>query len=102
MWRYLRKFTRKKRHLLEKMLKRSHFIVCLFLFWSCAFFFNESVIPVISFRKELIAKNLLWRGKIKKVLSRAHVCSLVQRAKNAYDQNEQTLHPYFIVSHRMV
>ena len=53
-------------------------------------------------RKELIVQNLLWRGKIKKVLSRAHVCSLVQRAKNAYNQNEQTLHPYFIVSHGMV
>ena len=53
-------------------------------------------------RKELIAKNLLWHDKIKKALSRAHVCSLVQRAKNAYDQNEQTLHPYFIVSYRMV
>ena len=96
----LEKIHSEKRHLLGKMLKRSHFIVCLF--WSCAFFFNGSVIPVISFRKELIAKNLLWRDKIKKVLSRAHECSLVQRAKNAYDQNEQTLHPYFIVSHRMV
>ena len=34
---------------------------------------------------------LLLRGKIKTVLSRAHVCSLEQRARNAHDQNEQTL-----------
>ena len=31
------------------------------------------------------------RGKIKKVLSGAHVCSLEQRAMNAHDQNKQTL-----------
>ena len=30
-------------------------------------------------------------GKIKKVLSRAHVRSLEQRASNAHDQSEQTL-----------
>ena len=30
-------------------------------------------------------------GKIKKVLSRAHVRSLEQRARNAHDQSEQTL-----------
>ena len=43
-------------------------------------------------RKELIARKLLLRGKIKKVLSHAHVCSLEQRAGNAHDQNKQTLH----------
>ena len=42
-------------------------------------------------RKELIAQKLLLRGEIKKVLSRAHLCSLEQRARNAHDQNEQTL-----------
>ena len=42
-------------------------------------------------KKELIAQKLLLHGKIKKVLSRAHVCSLEQRARNAHDQNEQTL-----------
>ena len=41
-------------------------------------------------RKELIAQKLL-HGKIKKVFSRAHVCSLEQRARNAHDQNEQIL-----------
>ena len=30
-------------------------------------------------------------GKIKKVLSRAHVCSPEQRGRNAHDQSEQTL-----------
>ena len=39
----------------------------------------------------LIAQELLLRGKIKKVLSRAQVCSLEQRTRNAHDQNEQTL-----------
>ena len=42
-------------------------------------------------RKELIAQKLLLRGKIKKVLSRLHVCSLEQRARNAHDQNQHTL-----------
>ena len=42
-------------------------------------------------RKELIAQKLLLRGKITKVLSHAHVCSLKQRARNAHDQNGQTL-----------
>ena len=42
-------------------------------------------------RKELIAQNLLFRGKIKNVLSHAHVCSLEQAARTAHDQNEQTL-----------
>ena len=42
-------------------------------------------------RKELIAQKLLLRGRIEKVLFRAHVCLLEQRAKNAHDQNEQTL-----------
>ena len=42
-------------------------------------------------RKELIAQKLLLRGKIKKVISSAHVCSLEERAKNAHDQDEQTL-----------
>ena len=28
---------------------------------------------------------------MKKVLSRAHMCSLEQRVRNAHDQNEQTL-----------
>ena len=41
--------------------------------------------------KELIAQKLLLRGKIKKILPRAHVCSLEQRAWNAHDQDEQTL-----------
>ena len=41
--------------------------------------------------KELIAQKLLLRGKIKKVLSRAHVRSLEQRAWNTHDQSEQTL-----------
>ena len=41
-------------------------------------------------RKELLAQKLLLRGKTKKVLSRAHVCSLEQRARKAHDQNEQT------------
>ena len=42
-------------------------------------------------RKDLIAQKLLLRDKIKKVLSRAHVCSQEQRARNAHNQNEQTL-----------
>ena len=42
-------------------------------------------------RKKLVAQNLLLRGKIKKVLSLANVCSLEQKARNAHDQNEQTL-----------
>ena len=46
-------------------------------------------------RKELIAQKLLLCGKLKKVLSQAHVCSLEQRARNAYDQNEHTLHYLF-------
>ena len=41
-------------------------------------------------RKEWIAWNSLLRGKIKRVPSRAHVCSLEQSATNAHDQNEQT------------
>ena len=43
-------------------------------------------------RKELIARKLLLCGKIKKVFSHAHVYSLEQRAGNAHDYNEQTLH----------
>ena len=39
-------------------------------------------------RKELIAQKLLLRGKKKKVISSAHVCSLEERAKNAHDQDE--------------
>ena len=35
--------------------------------------------------------NLLLHGKIKKVPSHAHMCSLEQRARNAHGQNEQTL-----------
>ena len=42
-------------------------------------------------RKELITQKLLLRGNIKKLLSRAHVCSLKQRSTDAHDQNEQTL-----------
>ena len=42
-------------------------------------------------RKELIAQKLLLRDKVKKELSRTHVCSLMQRARNAHDQIEQTL-----------
>ena len=42
-------------------------------------------------RKGLIAQKLLLHGKIKKVLSRAQMCSLEQRARNAHDQNEQIL-----------
>ena len=42
-------------------------------------------------RKQLIAQKLLLRGKTKKVLSPAHMCSLKLRAWNAHDQNEQTL-----------
>ena len=49
-------------------------------------------------RKELIAQKLPLRGKIKKVLSRVHVCSLEQRARNAHDQNEQTLIVYLFLS----
>ena len=41
--------------------------------------------------KELIVQKLLLHGKVKKVLSRAHLCSLEQRARNAHDQNEQAL-----------
>ena len=41
-------------------------------------------------QKKLVAQKLLLRGKIKKVLSRAHVRLLEQRARNAHDQNEQT------------
>ena len=44
-----------------------------------------------------MAQKLLLCGKIKKVLSRAHVCSLEQRARNAHDQNEQTLKWYLKV-----
>ena len=36
-------------------------------------------------------KTTKLRGKIKKVLSRTHVHSLEQRARNAHDQSEQTL-----------
>ena len=46
---------------------------------------------MILWRKELIAQKLLLRGKIKKVLSRAHVCSMEQKATNAHDQHEHTL-----------
>ena len=45
-------------------------------------------------------RKLLLRGKIKKVLFRANMCSLEQRARNAHDQNKQTLlylPSYFIV-----
>ena len=42
-------------------------------------------------KNELIAQKSLLRGKIEKVLSRAHVCLMEQRAKNAHDQNKQTL-----------
>ena len=38
----------------------------------------------------LIVQKLLLRGKIKKVLSRA-LTGARRRARNAYDQNEQTL-----------
>ena len=34
------------------------------------------------------------RGEIKNVLSLAHVCSLEQTARNAHDQNEQTLYHF--------
>ena len=65
-------------------------IVCSF--WSLAFFVNALVIPEIHQREnESLKKKLLLRGKIKKVFSRALVCSLEQRARNAHDQNEQTL-----------
>ena len=43
-------------------------------------------------KKRINCSKLLLRGKIKKVLSRAHMCSLEQRARNAHDPNEQTLH----------
>ena len=49
----------------------------------------------LALKRELIAQKLLLGGKvkqIKEVLSRACVCSLEQRARNAHDQNEQTLH----------
>ena len=42
-------------------------------------------------RKELFAQKLLLRAEIKKVPSHAHVCPLEQIARNAHDQNEQTL-----------
>ena len=42
-------------------------------------------------RKALIDQKLLLRGKIKKVLSRAHVRSLEQRRRNAHDRSEQIL-----------
>ena len=52
-------------------------------------------------RKESIAQKLLLRGKIKRVLTPAHVCSLEQRTGNANDQNEQSLDrlhaPFFIL-----
>ena len=48
-------------------------------------------------RKELIAQKLPLRGKIKKERSRAHVCSLEQRAGTAHDQNEQTLQPWYLL-----
>ena len=48
-------------------------------------------------RKEIIAQKLLLRGKIKKVLSCAHMYSLEQRARNPHDQNEQTLTEDFVV-----
>ena len=38
-----------------------------------------------------MAQKVLLRGKVKKVLSRAHVCLLEQRARNPHDQSEQTL-----------
>ena len=41
--------------------------------------------------KELIAQTLLLCGETKKVLSRARVRSLEQRARDAHDQSEQTL-----------
>ena len=40
-------------------------------------------------RKEIIAQKLLLRVMIKKVFSRAHVCSLDEKPRNAHDQNEQ-------------
>ena len=42
--------------------------------------------------KGINCSKILLRGKKKKVLSRVHVRSLEQRARNAHDQNEQTLH----------
>ena len=41
--------------------------------------------------KESIAQKLLLRSKIKKVPSSAHVCSMERKARNAHDENEQTL-----------
>ena len=41
-------------------------------------------------RKKLIARELFLPDKIKNVLSRAHMRSLGQRARNAHDQSEQT------------
>ena len=35
--------------------------------------------------KDIIAQKLLLRGKLKKVPSRAHVCSLDQKARNPHD-----------------
>ena len=37
--------------------------------------------------KELIAQKSLLHGKIKKMISRAHVRSLEQKARNAHDQS---------------
>ena len=42
-------------------------------------------------------EKLLLCGKVKKVLSCAHVYSLEQRARNPHDQNEQTLTEDFVV-----
>ena len=40
--------------------------------------------------KGINCSKLLFSSKIKKELSRANVRSLVQRARNAHDKNEQT------------
>ena len=42
--------------------------------------------------KGINCSKILLHGKEKKVLSRVHVRSLEQKGRNAYDQNEQTLH----------
>ena len=41
--------------------------------------------------------NIAIACKIKKVLSRAHMCSMEERARNAHDQNEQTLHIFTLL-----
>ena len=54
------------------------------------------------FPASLIAQKSLLRSKIKKVLCRAHVRSLEQRARNAHDQNEQTLIMFLFAHHNNV